>query len=224
MVDLIPEDYRRSQRLRKWLRTFCWACAGVAVLIGVGRLGLAYLVRAEQARLEEARRVEAASGTQRARLAQLRARVDKAGQRLRALEILRGPAAIGELFYAVDAAMAGKVWFSEFGFAREGEIAEARPQAQQVGYFILIPKEKPAGAARGAAGTAGQAWRSKLRVQIRGQARDHSALAEFIQRFGGQPGIAEVRLVDTSARSYSNLKVVDFQLAAALGARPGAAR
>ncbi len=202
MVDLVPEDYRRTLRLRRWLRAFCWACAGVAVLAGLGRLGLAYLVRAEQAGLAAARQLQAASGAQRAKLADLQARRDAAERQIKALETLRGPAVIGELFFAIDAAATGKVWFNELSFAREEELAEAKPQA----------------------GAAERSWRAWQRAQIHGQALDHSTLAEFINRLGSQPGIGQVRLINTSARSYTGMQVVDFQLAALLGPRPEAPR
>lgn len=215
MVDLVPQDYRRTLRLRRWLRAFCWACAGVAILAGAGRLGLAQLVRAEQAGLAAARQVQAASGAQRAKLADLQARRDAAERQIKALEVLRGPAVIGELFFAVDAAASGKVWFNELSFAREEEPAETGPQARAAGRIVPVPPQ---------AGAAEHSWRARQRAQIHGQALDHSTLAEFINRLGSQPGIVQVRLVDTSARSYSGLQVVDFQLAALLGPRPEAAR
>lgn len=215
MVDLIPEDYRRTLRLRRWLRAFCWACAGVAVLAGLGRLGLAYLVRAEQAGLAAARQLQAASGAQRAKLADLQARRDAAERQITALETLRGPAVIGELFFAIDAASTGKVWFNELSFAREEELAGAKPPAHEAGRITPVPPQ---------AGAAERSWRAWQRAQIHGQALDHSTLAEFINRLGSQPGIGQVRLINTSARSYTGMQVVDFQLAALLGPRPEAPR
>lgn len=224
MVDLIPRDYRRSLRLRRWLRGFGCACAGVALLTGLARAGLAYLVGAEQAQLVEFRQFEAATGAHRAKLAELHKRRAAAERQVKALEILRGRAVIGELFFAIDTAMTGKVWFDELSFAREGEVTEAKPEARESGYFILIPQDKPAGAAQGGKPAGERAWLAQQRAQIRGHALDHTALAEFINRLDGQPGIGQVRLVDTSARVYSSVQVVDFRLAASLGPRQGAPR
>ncbi|MGP1677356.1 MAG: PilN domain-containing protein [Burkholderiales bacterium] len=212
MVDLIPQDYRRALRLRRWLRAFCWACAGVALLTGVARLGLAQRVRAEQAGLAAVRKLEAASGAHRAKLADLQARRDAAEQQTKALESLRGPAVIAELFFAIDAAISGKVWFSELSFARGEDLAAAKPQARTAGTIIPVPP--PAGAAA-------RVWQ---RGQIHGEALDHSTLAEFISRLGSQPGIGQVRLINTSARNYTGMQVVDFQLTALVGPLPGAAR
>ncbi len=215
MVDLVPQDYRRGLRLRRWLRAFGWACAGVALLAGVARLGLAHLVRTEQAGLATARQVEAASGAQRAKLADLQARRDAAERQVKALESLRGPAVIGELFFAIDAAATGKVWFNELSFAREEELAAAKPQARAASRIVPVAPQ---------AGAAERPWRARQRAQIHGQALDHSTLAEFINRLGSQPGIEQVRLINTSARSYPGMQVVDFQLAALLGSPPEAAR
>jgi len=213
MVDLVPQDYRRGLRLRRWLRAFGWACAGVALLTGVARLGLAHLVRTVQAGLAAARQLEAASGAQRAKLADLRR--NAAEGQIKALESLRGPAVIGQLFFAIDAATSGKVWFNELSFAREEELAEAKPQVRAAGRIVAVAPQ---------AGAAERPRRASQRAQIHGQALDHSTLAEFINQLGSQPGIEQVRLINTSARSYPGMQVVDFRLAALMGPQPEAAR
>ena len=227
MVDLIPQEYRRSLRLRCWLRRFCLAAAGVALLVGTAGAGLAHLVRNERSALASFRQIDAATGAHRSRIADLSARKDVAERQVKVLESLRGRAVIGELFYAIDAAMTGKIWFDEFSFAREGELTEVKPEARESGYFILIPQDKPAGApVQGASPNAAgeRAWRTQQRAEIRGHALDHSMLAEFIHRLGSQPGIGQVRLVDTSARNFSTAQVIDFQVVAVLGAPQGAPR
>ena len=72
------------------------------------------------------------------------------------------------------------------------------------------------------AGGAEQPGRNRERAAVHGLARDHAALAQFIKQLSSQPGVNEVRLLDTSARSYPNVEVVDFQLVAVLGAAAGA--
>ena len=221
MADLIPEEYRRTLRLGRWLRALCWACALFAVLAGLARLGLAHLIRAEQAGLAASRQLQAASGAQRAKLADLRARKDAVERQLRALATLRDPAVLDELFFAIDAAATGKVWFDEFNFTRDGESIEAKPEAREAGRSISVPPGAAiAQAGQGTASAAEPAWRARPHAQIRGQALDHSTLAEFINRFGSQPGIGPVRLIDTSARTGPGVQFVDFQLAAVLGPRP----
>jgi len=222
---MIPEDYRRTLRLRRWLRILCCACAGLAALFGLARLGLAHLVRAEQAELATLRQFQAATGTHRAKLAELRGRKDAAERQIKALEILRGPAALGELFFAIDAATTGKVWFNELSFTREGEPVDSKAEAREASRIIHVPPG--AGTAQGGqtAATAGErAWRVRPRAEIRGHAPDHSTLAEFISRFGRETGIGPVRLVDTSARNDAGMHVVEFELAAFLLPADGAPR
>ena len=226
MVDLIPQDYRRAQALRGRLRLFGAACAVALALVGAARAALEYRIRAERTDLVALRQSEVLSGAHRAKLEDLNARTGDAERQLKVLDALRGRAVIAELFQAVDAAASGKLWFNDFSFAREGEVAEVKPEAREAGYFILIPQERRPGAKAGepAAARAGEpaadkAWRTRQHAEIRGQALDHSALAEFIRRLGEQPGIGPVRLVDTRSRSYTSAQVLDFHLVAILGTR-----
>ncbi len=226
MVDLIPLDYRRTRRLSRWLRSLCWACAVAAALVGAARLGLAHLVRAEHTELAALRRLQAITAAHRAKLADLQGRVSSAERQVKALATLRDPTVLGELFFAIDTATTGRVWFNEFSFTRNGEPVDARSVAREAGRFIPVPAS--AGNAQGgqpaavtAAAGGRRAWQ---RAQIHGQAPDHSTLAEFINRLGGQPGIAQVRLIDTSARSYPGRQIVEFELAAVLEPRPEAPR
>jgi hypothetical protein len=55
------------------------------------------------------------------------------------------------------------------------------------------------------------------RLEIRGHAADHAALGQFVQALGAQPGLAELRLTQSSLNPAVGLDVVDFELRAALG-------
>jgi hypothetical protein len=50
------------------------------------------------------------------------------------------------------------------------------------------------------------------RVEIVGHATNHTRLAEFMRSLGSQPGIVEVRLLDTALGSYSGNPVIDLTL------------
>lgn len=223
MADLIPEDYRRRLRLARWLRALAWTCALFALLAGAARLGLAHLIQAEHARLAVSRQLQAATGTHRAKLAELRARKNAVERQILALETLQGPAVLDDLFFAIDAAATGKIWFDEFSFARAAEPIDAKLEAREPGTFISTPLGAAAmphaRAGQGAGAAAEPTVRNRPRAQFRGQALDHAALAEFIKRFASQPGIATVHLVDAGVHNGTGLPVVDFQLAAVLGPR-----
>jgi hypothetical protein len=50
------------------------------------------------------------------------------------------------------------------------------------------------------------------RVEIVGHAFNHATLAQFMRRLEGQPGIADVSLVDTRPRAYAHALVIDLKL------------
>ena len=50
-------------------------------------------------------------------------------------------------------------------------------------------------------------------MKIAGQAQDHVALSEFVQRLIKQPAIRDVRVRNTSLRRFTLETVVDFDLA-----------
>jgi hypothetical protein len=50
-------------------------------------------------------------------------------------------------------------------------------------------------------------------MEIRGQAVDHSTLAQFVSRLLDQPRIEQVRVVNTRVRPLAAVEVVDFELA-----------
>jgi Tfp pilus assembly protein PilN len=219
MVDLIPEEYRRAVRVRRLIGRFGWSCCAIVAAVAAASGGLAYAIGQERAALARYKQLQAQSRAQQARLTEVMARRDNAQRQLQVLESLRGDASIAAIIGAVDAALDDRIWFQELTFSRAGEAAERKAEAGEAGYFIVAAKDK-----RGDARPEGGAWRARERAEIRGLARDHAALAEFIKRLGGQPEVKQVKLLDTSARSYPGVQVVSFQLAALLGAASGAAQ
>jgi len=219
MVDLIPEEYRRALRARRLLQRFGWACLAIAAAVAAASGGFAYFIGKERSALARYKQLQAQSRAQQARLAEVMARKDTAQKQLQALDSLRGGASIASLVDAVDAALDGRIWFQEFTFSRGGEAAERKAEAGGAGYFVLADKDR-----RGGGWNEGGAWRTRERAEIRGVASDHAALAEFIKRLGGQPRVSDVKLLDTSARSYPGVQVVSFHLAALLGGAAGSAQ
>jgi hypothetical protein len=220
MVDLIPNEYRVRVRVHRALRNFAVACGCALALVALGRAGLAYELNKESSAVAKFKQQASFNAGERARLGELQGRKDGVERQVRVLEMLRGGAAISDLFFAVEDAGTDRVWFQELSFAREAEAADAKSDARIPGQPSLNAINPPAAAPAAANGAA--AWRSRERAEIRGQALDHSALAEFVNRLGGKPGIAEVRLLDTSTRTVANSQVVEFRLIALLGAAPKA--
>ena len=215
MVDLIPAEYHRGLRLQRLLRGFGWTCLAIVLAFGVSVAALARAVHAERAALARFKQLQAQNAAWQARLAELNAQKSDAARRLRALDALRGGAPIGHLFGDVDAALNGQVWFRELEFVRGDEAGANLSQARPQGRIEAVDAHAPA--APHASPRAG-------RAEIRGIAADHAALADFIRQLGTRPGVSEIRLRDTSARSYPNVQVVDFDLAAVVDAVTGVAQ
>ena len=195
--------------MRRIVRGSGWAALGIAVAFGAASAGLAYTINGERAAIARFKHTHAQARAQQARLTEVTARRDEARKQLQTLDGLRGGAVVGQFVDALDTALIDRIWFQEVSFSRD-----------------TGPERKPEGAAPapGAAAKDGRpaakaddtTVRIEQRAEIRGVARDHTALAQFIERLGARPGIGQVRLVDTSARSYPGVQVVDFRLALTL--------
>ncbi len=216
MVDMIPGEYRSGLRLRRLLAGFGWTCLALVLALGVSFAALAHAVSKERTALARSRQLQAQNAAWQARLAELKTQKENTDSRLRSLDALRGGGApIGAMFNEVDAALNGRVWFRELAFSRGGEPSADKAEAGG-------PGKVPAAAADKS--VAADANQRGARAEILGIAADHAALADFIRAFGTRPGVAEVKLRDTSTRSYSNVQVVDFHLAATMDVAAGAAQ
>jgi Tfp pilus assembly protein PilN len=196
MVDLIPAEYRRQLQVKRLLRGFAWSFLALLLAFGVSYTTLARALKGERATIVRDRQLQAQISARQLRLAELKSQEDAIAKRLRDLTALRGEAPIRPLFDAIDSALSARVWFSEFEYARDDEPA----------------KVASAAVARGG------------HAEIGGVAANHAALAEFVTLLGGRPDIVEVRLRDSSTRSYPTFQVVEFHLSAQIGGTPGKAQ
>ena len=195
MVDLIPAEYRRQLQAKRLLRGFVWSVLSLLLVFGVSYTTLARALSAERATLVRSRQLQAQNSARQLRLTELKTQEEAIAKRLRDLDALRGEAPIVSLFEAIDAALSARVWFSEFDYARDDEPAK--------------------GASANAAVARGG------HAEIRGVAANHAALAEFVALLGSRPDVVEVKLRDSSMRSYPGFQVVEFHLSAQIGGTSG---
>jgi len=208
-IDLVPLDYRHSLQLRGWLQKFAIALGCVVFGMVALKLGLDHRVRVKHRELAELQAAEAVAAQQRTRLGELERERGDAQKRLTILEGLRGGASSEALFFSVDDALLRGIWFVDWTFKRVGELVEKDGKSVQTGYFIVVPLDEPNQPER--------AWRLDTHMEIRGQALDHSTLAQFVSRLLDQPGIQEVRVVNTRVHRNTSVAVVDFELAVVVG-------
>jgi hypothetical protein len=166
-------------------------------------------VRVKFQELAELQATEAMLAQQRVRLAELERERGDAQKRLSILDGLRGGTSSEALFFTVDDAFLRGIWFLDWTFKRAGEIVENDGKAVQTGYFVVVPLDEP--------NQPNRAWRMDTHMEIRGQATDHSTLAQFVSRLLDQPRIEQVRVVNTRVRAFAAIEVVDFELAVVVG-------
>ena len=206
--DLIPADYTRRKALRRALAWFAGTLTAVASAIALAWLALYWLSvaqRGELARLQESGRLSAYDA----------AREREYNERRRALEAelaglrrLQSRDRLRAFLQAIDAAYVEGVWFDELSFSSLEPSPSPTNGAQRAprGTAGTIPAP---GDVNGAASHAGA---------ITGHAANHLAFAEFMSKLGGQPGIADVRLIDSRLTGHPGaveariaLRVVDAE-------------
>jgi len=191
-MDLIPLEYRQRQRQRSLLRKLGLACLLVLAGIAVAWTLLAYLTWREKLEVARLERQDSVAQKAKAKAEAYRQSKQAVEKQLLALDELRGRARVGQFLHAIDAAYGEGIWFDSLHFQRGSDSATAAPGA------TAYP---PAAALEVGPG-----------VDIVGHALNHSLLAEFLRKFAAQPGVADLRLIDTSMRNYTTTQVVDFTI------------
>lgn len=201
-MDLIPRRYRELQRVRRWLSRFAAAMILLMLAMGLARYGLTRLAHEEQQAVSRVMTSSAATRAQGLRAAELNAEKAELMRQLDRLGKMREGSVSSQVLVAVDEALNDRIWFDELTYVRS----------------ISMPR--PAGADKGTSPAADlQAVR---RVEIKGKALDHAALADFLGALSARPEFAEVQTTSTSVRRYTSTNVVEFAVEAQL--KPGALR
>jgi hypothetical protein len=204
-VDLIPASYKERLKIKRWCQNFGFVLASVVVLV----LGLRFVITnntlALNSKIEIRQKDKQFSIEQQQKYNALVAQEVKLNKDLEILNGLRGGPSAKQIVLAVDRVMQEDVWFTQWTFSRDGEIATIQPATVQTGYFIIIPQ-----VANGV--PTQQTWKLSTHMEISGQALNHSGLSGFIKNLINQPEIDDVKVINTSLRSYTNSQVVDFNL------------
>ena len=208
-IDLIPADYRNLARLRRRLPRIVIAVIAVALVIGVARFALYRLVSFENAHMAQLQKESHVAARGKADADSFRQRKALAEKQLAELDELRGRDRLNLLLRAIDAAYSDSIWVDHVRFFRRdipaGETSSL-PGGGRSGIIVLPKANVPVPGAAPASAAAEQ------RAEIVGHATSHTKLAEFMRGLGSQPGIAEVRLVDTGLGSSANVPVIDATL------------
>ncbi len=204
-LNLIPEEFNQQLKLGRWLRNFSVIYIVLVLLIVFGKYQLDErntTIESTIAQLQTGKQLTLQQ--QQAYDSQLKSQAELK-KRLNILSGLRGGPPAERIFITFDEVMNGDIWFSKWTFRRAGEWTDVDPDVARPGYLIINTdansKERE------------QAWRLSTHMEIKGQARNHSMLAEFIGRLIKRPEIEDVKVLNTSLRTYTTAQVIDFDLA-----------
>lgn len=209
-LDLTPKDYVRSQVLRRRMKWLVWALLLLAGMVVAARLALGFLARSESLAVVQLQEKGQLVAQAQAKGEEYRKQKQVVEKQLTALDELRGRDRLRLFLSALDAAYLNGIWFDAIRYYRSETIPtgnlDALPGGARAG-IIVVPKENVP-----VPGAAPRPQSIEQRVELLGHALSHSQVAEFMRALGRQPGIADVRLVDTGLRAYTSTLVIDFKL------------
>ncbi|NNG11823.1 MAG: hypothetical protein HKM88_01085 [Halobacteria archaeon] len=203
-IDLIPVAYRTRIFMKNWFMRLAMGLAGLVAISMVAYVYLTSLNKEVNREVSELQSRQEISNRQREELKQLYDKKTGIEGQLALLRELRGSAAAREMFQTLDRALSnGDVWFLDWEFQRAGSIVKKEEQGVNTGYFIIVQGNEDTGT--------NEAWKIETHMNIRGQAKDHSALSRFVRRLFEQTEIKDVRILNTTrARGR---EMVEFRLA-----------
>ncbi len=203
--NLIPADYHECEQIQQKLYRFAFILLGLILSIAGLSFVLQHITTNLKSEIQKREEGKMLTLQQQQKFNELLAQERSLTKRLEIFDALRGGPPIRQLFVAIDRIMDESIWFTEWKFQRAGEIIEATPQTTQNGYFITIPEES-SGAGKS------QVWQLKSHMQIAGGAINHSALSAFVSKLIALPEIEDVKIINTTLKTYLTTQAVDFNM------------
>ena len=205
-IDLFPDDLRQQLLLTRWFKLAAISIVLLSLAIGGGFILLREVNAQVDEEIRQFQNQREISNANRQQLKQLDQQKQDLQQQLNLLSGLRSGASAEQMFVMIDRALPGpEVWLTNWKFRRAGTQVKATPETVSTGYFIVIPA--------GSSTRQEETWKIETHMNIQGQARDHSAISEFVLNLTRQPEIENVRIVNTRlGQPVNEIKLVDFSL------------
>ncbi len=204
-IDLIPDDYRQYLMLKYWLKVLVLLVLMVLILVFSVKYIYSYKTKHIQDKIISLQQQKAINTRQSIELASIKEKKSELQLQWDLLSGLRSGAAVESMLKMIDRSLVGNdVWFTNWKFRRAGLLVDIKPEEVNTGYFIVIPK--------GESVSKGNKRQVQTNMTIKGQARDHAALSDFVQRLLRQPEVYDVKVLRTSLTRYSMISVVDFDV------------
>jgi Fimbrial assembly protein (PilN) len=204
-LDLIPASYKERLKIKRWCELCGVVFASVLLIVFGLRFAIINKTMAVNTKIQALQKDKQFNIEQQQKYNALVTEETKLKKDLEVLNGLRGGPSAKQILLTLDRVMQDDVWFTQWLFSRDGEITPVQPATVQTGYFIIIPQE-----ANGSPNQ--QAWKLNTHMEITGQALTHSSLSGFIRNLINQPEIDDVKVINTSLRSYTSSQVVDFKI------------
>jgi len=202
-IDLIPASYRRERSFAIWIRWIGALLFALVMTTAGARVWLDSAIESTDAKVANLQMQQTITSGERDQLAALTEDKKEFQDQLYLLKGLRSGAATTDLFGIIDQALAGdELWFRRWEFRRAG-VTNAEGQSIETGYFVVVSSD----------GTQNDSWRVETHMTIDGQARDHAALSEFVQRLLSHPEIENVHVRRTELQRFATRSLVDFDIA-----------
>jgi Tfp pilus assembly protein PilN len=198
-IDMIPREYRDGLRVRRALRATGIALAVVAVLGATAHIGLRWRTAALDRQVAALEAAAAQDQADAERGAALQAEQARRRRQSAVLHALRREGELAALAQGLDAALTDQVWLT--GLDVERDIQAASPGAAK-------PAD-PDGSLEELEELDADGWRLSSAVQLSGQAENYRAVTAFLAALGRQPGVANLKLVGSSAAADG--RAVDFR-------------
>ena len=200
-IDLIPTDYRAHLWRLRWLKGCGTVIGGIVTATVIIYVALSVLEQVASSQLDTLQQRRDITAQQQTLISQLSGDKGELERQWTLLnDLKRGTDAEG-IFRALDRAFIDdSIWFDEWEFNRRG-VPVTNDTRQQHG--VLIPSP----------GTSNQMRLIETHINIRGEALDHVALADFVRRLLAQPEIADVKVRRTSRRQVRQARIIAFDLA-----------
>jgi uncharacterized protein YegJ (DUF2314 family) len=199
-MDLIPSDYRKERNRHNWIRKFLTLCVLVVIAIASLRGMLGYLIWRENVQVVRLEQQESIAAQNNAKAETYRQQKQVTERQLAALNELRGRDRVAQFLQSIDTAYSPGIWFDSIHFMRENKTGTLQNVPSNTS-IIVVPngaEDKPLDISQS--------------VEIVGHASNHTILAEFMRKLGAQPNVADLRLIDTTLRSYAAAQIVDFNM------------
>lgn len=217
-INLIPAAYLKREIVGRQVKRLLIALVAVAGLVIAARVALSHAIVSETATVARLAKAEEIYSQTEAKADGYRQQREIGEKRLSYLDELRGRDRLKILLQALDTAYSPSIWLDDLRFLRRENLPTATLNPGGGNPATTVP------VAPNVAGAAASRPSVEQRVEIVGHAVDHTQLAEFMRRLSAQPGIADVRLLDTGLRTYANTQVIDLSLTLLIDDKAGRPR